>query len=102
MFRNEAGWVDQAKYASYLASVAPVVEEERKDFELTDYGNALLRFVVGLIREANYIKEFHLLPTNDPIGAQPWWRVDIWDAYWLGHSTGMRVEYDIKNQATKG
>lgn len=102
MFKNAAGWVDQAKYAKYRASIQPVQVEETSDFVLTNYGYALLMFVVGLIREANYIKEFHLLPTETPIGKEAWWRVEIWEAYWSGHAKGMRVEYDLKDKSRKG
>jgi|BioPla2DNA2_1021312.scaffolds.fasta_scaffold11736_3 hypothetical protein len=99
MFRNEVGWVDQAKYAAYLASVKPVQVVRETETKLTDYGHMLLLFVIGLIREASHIQEFHLLPTDDPIGRQAWWRVDIWEAYWSGHANGMRVKHDLKQKA---
>ena len=106
MFRNAVGWVDQEKYAQYLASVqstqVEVAAAAEDNVALTEYGNLLLMFVLNLIHEAGHVQDLHLLPNDIPIGFQPWWRVGVWEAYWAGHADGMRVEYDLKNKARKG
>lgn len=90
--------MDQQEYLKYLEGL----EIEQPEPTPTAEEGAMLDFLMARYREASMIEAHGLLPDGVPWNQQPWWKFEIWEAYWEGLNRARDAEQKLNTAQAKG